>query len=102
MPIVKIEKREPGYAMIDNRALNDPRLSLKARGLLVYLLSKPNDWKVRIADVANNHADGSTQLAALKGKAGMLKEENQRLTELPNGFNRQRGTIRFPHGKPTS
>ena len=44
--IVKIKKRTHPFAMIDARALNDPRISWKAKGLHAYLMSKPKDWRV--------------------------------------------------------
>lgn len=58
MTIIKIQKRDPGYAMIDNRVLADPRLTWKAKGILVYLLSKPNNWKVQVTDITNHSPDG--------------------------------------------
>lgn len=65
--IIKIQKREPGFVMIDNRVINDPRLSWKAKGILVYLLSKPNDWKVWVEDIQNRGTDrGAAIRAALK------------------------------------
>lgn len=49
--IVRVRKRSSPYATIDKRFLSDPRLSWKAKGLLTYLLSKPDDWKVIISDL---------------------------------------------------
>lgn len=44
--IVRIRKgRACPYTAIPNRMLTDPELSLKAKGLLSYLLSKPDDWE---------------------------------------------------------
>ena len=45
MTILRIEKNED-YTILPNHVLNDTRLSLEARGLLAYLLSKPNHWRV--------------------------------------------------------
>ena len=50
-------KREPKdaehpYTMIDNGVFDDPDLSLKAKGLLAYLLSKPDDWKFYVDQLA--------------------------------------------------
>ncbi len=45
MTIIRVEKRED-YAVLPNAVLNDERLSWEARGLLSYLLSKPNHWRV--------------------------------------------------------
>ena len=46
------------FARIPHRLLNDPSLSLKATGLLAYLLGKPQSWKVRVQDIQNRFTDG--------------------------------------------
>jgi len=33
------------WTSVDNQVINDTRLGLKAMGLLVYMLSRPNDWR---------------------------------------------------------
>lgn len=58
MSIVKTIRRESPYAQIDNRILNNPELSLKAKGLLCYLLSKPHDWTVQVNDLIKKNKDG--------------------------------------------
>ena len=45
MSIIRIEKNGD-YTVLANAPLNDERLSWEARGMLAYLLSKPNDWTV--------------------------------------------------------
>ena len=45
MSIIRVEKNGD-YTILANAPLNDERLSWEARGLLAYLLSKPNNWKV--------------------------------------------------------
>lgn len=53
--------------MVDKAAINDPRLSLKAKGLLCYLLSKPPDWRPQIEDICRNCSDGEKAIrSALK------------------------------------
>jgi hypothetical protein len=32
------------FTRIDNTAIEDPRLSFRALGVLTYVLSKPDDW----------------------------------------------------------
>jgi hypothetical protein len=58
MPIVKLKKHSHPYVIIDKRALHDPRLSWKAKGLMAYLLCKPDDWQVVLADLVNRSRDG--------------------------------------------
>jgi hypothetical protein len=48
--IVRIPKVEK-YFVVDNALFSDDRLSWEARGLMGYLLSKPDDWQVRIHDL---------------------------------------------------
>ena len=51
-------KRTHPFTTIDTRPLEDERLSWKARGILAYLLSKPDHWEVQIADLMNRGTDG--------------------------------------------
>lgn len=44
--------------MIDRKALDDPAISLKAKGLLAYLLAKPPDWRPRPTDICTHCTDG--------------------------------------------
>lgn len=48
--IVRVKKRSR-YAIISNVPLNDERLSWEARGLLAWLLSKPDDWEVNLGAI---------------------------------------------------
>jgi hypothetical protein len=48
--IVRAPRRHR-FVIIDQRAIEDTRLSWAARGLLGYLLSRPDDWKVLIKDL---------------------------------------------------
>jgi hypothetical protein len=56
--------KERDYASIENKVLNDNRLSYRARGILVYLLSKPSGWSVRSEDVVNNGTEGRDSIRA--------------------------------------
>ena len=40
----KIKKLPERYTIVSNGLLSDPELSLKAKGLYAYLLSKPDEW----------------------------------------------------------
>ena len=46
------------YATIDKTGLEDVRLSFKARGLLAFLLSKPDNWEVYTAYLVKSGPDG--------------------------------------------
>jgi hypothetical protein len=50
----KIEK----FTRIDNAALRNERLSWKARGILAYVLSLPDDWRLWLSELTNHATDG--------------------------------------------
>lgn len=55
------------FVMIDRRPIENPKMSWKAKGLLAYLLSRPDDWVVRFRDLVNRSPDGAhTVRAAMK------------------------------------
>src|SRR4051794_9053866 len=58
-----VKDRQHPYTQIVNRVLTDDRLSWEARGMLAYLLSKPDDWQVRFSDLRRQGGRGrdSTQ-----------------------------------------
>jgi hypothetical protein len=63
--IIRVNKKDNPFAQIDKMAIQDERLSWKARGLLCYLLSKPNDWKVIVKDLINrSQKDGDASVRA--------------------------------------
>ncbi|MFJ8460627.1 DnaD domain protein [Lysinibacillus xylanilyticus] len=51
MVIFRVQKKE-NYVVLDKGFLNDSRLSWRAKGLLAYMLSLPNDWLFSISDLA--------------------------------------------------
>lgn len=60
-------KKPNGFVMVDKAALNDPRISFKAKGLLCYLLSKPPDWRPQIEDICRHCTEGEKAVrSALK------------------------------------
>jgi hypothetical protein len=44
--IIRRERRTKNFTVIDNDIINDPRLDWRDLGLLVYLLSKPDNWQI--------------------------------------------------------
>jgi hypothetical protein len=53
---------EHPYAQIANELLEDPSLSLKAKGLLAYLLSRSDDWEVYQQQLQKVGPDGRTSI----------------------------------------
>lgn len=58
MAIVRTHKRENPFVQIDKTMLSDRSISYKAKGILAYLLSKPNDWITYISDLEKRSSDG--------------------------------------------
>lgn len=56
--IFKIHKRDYPFVLMDKRPLESPDLSYKAKGILAYLLSRPDDWEVNLQDLINRALDG--------------------------------------------
>jgi hypothetical protein len=48
--IVRAPRRQR-YVVVDQKLIDDERLSIAARGLLVLVLSKPDDWEVHVNDL---------------------------------------------------
>jgi hypothetical protein len=58
--ILRVARRNPGYSIIRNETLQDETITWEARGVLAYLLSKPDDWTIRIQDLVNKSPSGRT------------------------------------------
>jgi len=102
MSIIHIKKRENPYAQIDKRCLEDSRLSWRSRGILAYLLSKPDDWQVSVKDIENRGTEGReavqaamkelerfgyAQLQSVRSDKGTMIGKQWIVTEEPtNGF----------------
>ncbi|KKL58194.1 hypothetical protein LCGC14_2227850 [marine sediment metagenome] len=52
-------KKNP-YFLAHTSTINDSRLSNRAKGLLCYLISKPDNWYVNYKDLVNSSQDGIT------------------------------------------
>jgi len=56
--IISVERHNRDFLMIDNSAVQDPNLSLKATGLLSLLISYPRDWKISLSHLCGAKLDG--------------------------------------------
>jgi hypothetical protein len=53
-----IKRKVNNFVQIDKAVFEDDRLSFKAKGILGYLLTKPDGWKVIVKDLCNHSTDG--------------------------------------------
>ncbi len=56
--IIRREKRAKNFTVIDNDIINDSRLDWRDLGLLIYLLSKPDNWQICTAHLVKVRKSG--------------------------------------------
>lgn len=79
MTTIRVAKRRK-YTSIDRDTLNNLSLSFRARGVLAWLLDKPDDWQTDAESIANHGKEGRDAIrAALKelAEAGYLIREKR-------------------------
>jgi len=72
MSIIRVIKKHQPYTMILNDSIRDETLSWKAKGILCYLLSLPDDWRIYITELVSHAPDGETAL-----RSGLSELEQQ-------------------------
>lgn len=55
--IIRVEKNE-NYVVMNRTALQDKRLSWKAKGIMAYMLSMPDDWIFYMEELTKHSTDG--------------------------------------------
>jgi len=61
--IIRVSKsKDNPFVMINNLTLRDSSLTWEARGVIAYLLSKPDDWQVRMADLIRQGPGGRQRM----------------------------------------
>lgn len=82
MTTIRVKKHERNFTIIQNEAIQDAELSLKARGLHHLLLSYPNDWVINVKHLSNqSKKDGPDAIrSALKELevSGYLERDQSR------------------------
>jgi hypothetical protein len=52
------KRKKNGFTQISNILIEDSRLSWKAKGILMYLMSRPDNWKVNKTDLQKKAVEG--------------------------------------------
>jgi len=76
-----MKNQDNPFVMMDRRPIENPTLSWKAKGILAYLLSRPDNWTVRIGDLVKRSTDKAFAIrAAIKelSDAGHLSRRAER------------------------
>lgn len=98
MIIRAVHNKENPYFQFNRASIEDNRLSFKAVGILAYLLSKPDNWTIREADLVKRHTDGATavrsglrelkdhgylHVVSIRGENGKIESWEQLVFETP-------------------
>lgn len=62
MSIIRAPRPESGFYVLDKKISEDKRLSWAARGLLIFLLGKPDHWRVSTQHLINETAESDKPL----------------------------------------
>jgi len=84
MSIIRVRK-DAKYFAASNEPFNDTRLSWETRGMMGYLLSKPDGWEVRMADLQKQGPAGRDKLRRMLSEARMYGYMNRIRKTLPGG-----------------
>ena len=80
---IKRAKRETNFTMMSNVGLRDKRLSFKAKGLLAYMLSLPDDWVFYEEEITKHSTDGKqsvrTGLKELQQLGYLIKNQSKNI-----------------------
>lgn len=81
MAVLRIHKKQQNFVILDKTCLNDQTLSWGAKGLHAYLISLPDNWKVRVSDLkerARNGRDAVRGLLSELEQAGYIQKATSR------------------------
>lgn len=62
MSIIRTAKRENPFVQLDKFFLSDDQLTFEAKGILAYVLSKPDTWTIRKEDMIKRSKSGKTRI----------------------------------------
>lgn len=77
MSVLRIHKKQNNFVILDKTCLNEVSISWGAKGLHAYLISLPDNWRVRISDLQKRATNGRDSVRALLNElelAGYIKK----------------------------
>ena len=84
MSIIRVRK-DARYFTASNEPFQDKRMSWEARGLMGYLLTKPDNWTVRIDDLVKQGPAKLTKLRRMLSEARLYGYMNRIRISRPDG-----------------
>lgn len=78
-------KKESAFTTLYNDCINDERLSANALSVLVYVMSKPDDWKVMVSDLRRRFSIGRNKCYSIISELCSLGYMQRVQERLENG-----------------
>ena len=84
MTIVRTPRIERDFTILPNRAIRDPHISYRARGVLAYVLSMPDNWRTSAETLSRQGVEGRDAIRAAineliaAGYARRVKSQDER------------------------
>lgn len=97
MSVIRVKKHESNFVVLYKEILENPEISLKAKGLWAFCMSKPDDWVFEIAQLQRTLKEGEKALISAideliqfgycfrvqpRGEKGMFEEVDYEIYEL--------------------
>ena len=60
-----LRKEKIPFTQVVNELLNDPRITLKAKGIYAFMYSKPENWNFTIRSMAKQLKEGTTSIGKI-------------------------------------
>lgn len=96
MSTIRVARRNR-FTTIDRATVNDPRLSFRARGVLMWLLDKPDDWQADARTIATAGSEGRD---AVRAALAELEEHGYLVRRKYRGENGQWTSEHTIHERP--
>lgn len=96
MSIIRVARRSR-YAVVDQRTVEDAELSFRARGVLLWLLAKPDDWRCDSETIASAGREGRD---AVRRALGELEAAGYLVREVRRGARGRVSTVVTVHERP--
>ena len=99
MAVFRVYKESGNFVTVHKSFIHDDNLSWKAKGILLYLLSRPDDWRIYETELNKHSSDGRDSLRTgikeleeagyihrtrRRNEKGQLREYDYQVFEQPN------------------
>lgn len=83
--IIRSARPRDNFTIISNQVIRDHRLTWKARGLLIYVLSQPDHWRTSSSHLASISPDGVYAIRTGLDELEQFGYLERRRYQTPNG-----------------